>query len=138
MAQRRIETGLPGSIAGSLLSRALLQAEEQRTRPAASRDHACDFRERAVLFAAEQHAGFEHGHLVLDAAPFAQQDGAGLELTYGGDLSWPACNNVIRNSFELTARGGAKPAKRSLPDAIGDCACHQITGRTTRRFGPVE
>src|SRR5690348_16173349 len=138
MAQRRSATGLPGSIAGCLLSRALLQPEKQRTRPAASRNQARHFRKRAILLATEEHAGFEHCYLVLHTAPFAQQDGSRMKLMDTGDLRTPTRAGVVRNSFEQASRGGAQAAKRPFLESVRDSARHQVAARATWRLRPVE
>jgi hypothetical protein len=38
--------------------------------------------------------------LVLDAAPFPQQDGSRMKLAHGEDLRRPARNKVICNPFK--------------------------------------
>jgi len=55
----------------------------------AAHDEARDFGERSGSVAAVEHAVFEDGHLMLDAAPLAWQDGAWVELTNKGGSTDP-------------------------------------------------
>src|SRR5260370_29201310 len=107
MAERRILV-LLRSIA--LLPGERLQAEEERTGPADTRDLSRYLRERAESFTVEVKAIVQHGHTMSDSVPCSNQDGSRLQSSSGWLSQWTSFRPVPAPALEQAASGRVEAA----------------------------
>src|SRR5260370_33542726 len=131
MAQRRI-LDLLRSIA--LLPGERLQAEEERTGPADTRDLSCYLRERAESFTVEVKATVQHGHTMSDSVPFPNQDNSRPQPGSCWLSQWTAFRTVPAPALEQAASRRFEPAGRFFLQPIPAGLDQQVAAHPPRRI----
>src|ERR1700730_8888897 len=101
-----------------------LEAEEERSGPTRAGDHAGHFGQRSVAPAAVDDASVEHRDPVTDAAPLADQYGAGTGACFPNNLRVRPLP-VLASSVEEPLHGGLETSEPSLLQPVGDRPDHE-------------
>src|SRR6266849_5377906 len=101
------------------------QTEKQGSRPPATRDSACDLRERAVAFPVEECSVIEHRDSVRGALPLANQNRPDADLPARRFDLRPSRGGVFADPSEQAPGRGLETAESPLLDAVGDASEQQ-------------
>jgi len=115
-----------------------LQAEEERTRPAYTRDLSRDLRKRAESFTEEVNTIVQHGHTMSDSVPFPNEHGSRLQRSSGWLSQGAPLRPVPAPALEQVASGGLEAADGLFLQPIAECFDQQVAANPARSLGPEQ